>query len=345
MNEGGHPSAYITLATEFTLYKWLLGSFRIGRDQPLAQIQYINADSHRGRYITIAASRKLSFSYQSFHDMSPSLSQPHASQSSSQPLSPQLLTPEVGKAAFTDIRLVATDMDGTLTVDGNFTPALLQSFESLRAKGTEVLIVTGRSAGWVSGLVNYLPIVGAIAENGGLYIPKGTTPKDKPEPMILPDIPRITHHRSRLENLFNRLKARYPNLRPSVDNPYRVTDWTFDIDGLTTADIDWMQTTCAEQTMGFTYSTVQCHLKIIRQDKASGLAKVLTKKFPHITPEQVVTVGDSPNDESLFDSAQFPHSVGVANVADYLPSLQHVPTYLTPSAEGNGFAELVAQLM
>lgn len=268
--------------------------------------------------------------------MSSSLSQPQSSQARS----PQLLTPEVGKTAFTNTRLVATDMDGTLTVDGNFTPALLQSFASLQAKGIEVLIVTGRSAGWVSGLVNYFPIVGAIAENGGLYIPKGTL-----EPMILPDIPRITHHRDRLENVFNRLKARYPHLKPSVDNPYRVTDWTFDIDGLTEADIAWMQTTCAEQTMGFTYSTVQCHLKIIRQDKASGLAKVLARQFPHITPEHVVTVGDSPNDESLFDSDQFPHSVGVANVADYLPSLQHTPSYLTPSAEGNGFAELVAQVL
>lgn len=287
------------------------------------------------------ASRRLAFSslassQQNFHDMTSSLSQSQ---------SPQLLTPEVGKAAFTDIRLVATDMDGTLTVDGHFTPALLQSFASLRAKGIEVLIVTGRSAGWVSGLVNYFPIVGAIAENGGLYIPKDAIPKGTLEPMILPDIPRITHHRNRLQTLFTRLQTRYPNLKPSVDNPYRVTDWTFDIDGLTEADIAWMQATCAGQTMGFTYSTVQCHLKIIRQDKASGLAKVLAKQFPHLTPEQVVTVGDSPNDESLFDSAQFPHSVGVANVSDYLPSLQHTPTYLTHSAEGNGFAELVAQLI
>ncbi|MEL6814002.1 MAG: HAD family hydrolase [Cyanobacteria bacterium J06598_3] len=278
--------------------------------------------------------------------MSSSLSQPHASQSGLSPSrAPQLLTPDISKANFTDIRLVATDMDGTLTVNGNFTPALLESFIALHAKGIEVLIVTGRSAGWVSGLVNYFPIVGAIAENGGLYIPKGTTSKDKPEPIILPDIPRITHHRDRLEALFNRLKKRYPHLSPSVDNPYRVTDWTFDIDGLTEADIAWMQTTCASQTMGFTYSTVQCHLKIIRQDKASGLAKVLSQTFPHLTPEQVITVGDSPNDESLFDASQFPHSVGVANVADYLPSLQHTPTYLTHAAEGNGFAELVAQLI
>lgn len=61
------------------------------------------------------------------------------------------------------VRLVATDMDGTLTTAGKFTPALFQTFEQLAAAGIQVLIVTGRSAGWVSELAHYLPIWGAIA--------------------------------------------------------------------------------------------------------------------------------------------------------------------------------------
>ena len=71
------------------------------------------------------------------------------------------------------------------------------------------------------------------------------------------------------------------------------------------------------QSMSFTYSTVQCHIKIPRQNKAAGLVKVLQQRFPELSPADIVTVGDSPNDESLFE-AQFPQSVGVANVAHYL---------------------------
>ncbi|HTL87953.1 MAG TPA: HAD hydrolase family protein, partial [Leptolyngbya sp.] len=56
------------------------------------------------------------------------------------------------------IRLIATDMDGTLTIDQKFTPQVLRAFEQLNQAGIEVLIVTGRSAGWVSGLIHYLPI-------------------------------------------------------------------------------------------------------------------------------------------------------------------------------------------
>lgn len=137
----------------------------------------------------------------------------------------------------------------------------------------------------------------------------------------------------------------YPHLQPSVDNPYRLTDWTFDIEGLSQADIEALQTACTQQQMGFTYSNVQCHLKLAQQDKATGLAKVLAQAFPQITADEVVTVGDSPNDESLFDPARFPQSVGVANVAEYLPTLAYVPRYLTRAAAGQGFAELVAQLV
>jgi HAD superfamily hydrolase (TIGR01484 family) len=73
------------------------------------------------------------------------------------------------QTALSSVRLIATDMDGTLTKNGKFTSELLIALESLAAKNIAVLIVTGRSAGWVSAIANYLPIVGAIAENGGLF--------------------------------------------------------------------------------------------------------------------------------------------------------------------------------
>lgn len=253
---------------------------------------------------------------------------------------PQGLTAAVSKAHLSQIRLVATDMDGTLTADGEFTPMLLEAFESLRHHKIEVMIVTGRSAGWVSAIVNYLPVVGAIAENGGLYIDK-----QQPDPIILPDIPRMSQHRDRLSKVFQKLQQRHPHLKPSLDNPYRITDWTFDVAGLEPADIDWLRETCQAQTMGFTYSNVQCHIQVLRQNKAAGLKRVLAAKFDQLSADAVLTVGDSPNDESLFDAEQFPHSVGVANVAHYLPRLGHMPTYITSAAEVQGFVELTRYLV
>jgi hydroxymethylpyrimidine pyrophosphatase-like HAD family hydrolase len=58
-----------------------------------------------------------------------------------------------------------------------------------------------------------------------------------------------------------------------------------------------------------------------------------------------MTVGDSPNDESLFDNTLFPLSVGVANLAEYLPLLTHHPAYLTDLPESEGFCELVRAIL
>lgn len=253
---------------------------------------------------------------------------------------PQTLTDALSPDILRNIQLVATDMDGTLTADGLFTSDLMRAFEALAQKGIAVMIVTGRSAGWVSGLVHYLPVVGAIAENGGIYIDK-----QDPTPIVLPDIPRMSQHRERLAKVFQRLRDRYPHLTPASDNDYRATDWTFDVAGLDAEDLAWMQRTCAANTMGFTYSTVQCHLKVARQNKADGLTRLLKSRFSHLTPSQIVTVGDSPNDESLFDRDYFPYSVGVANVAHYLPMLAHTPLCITSAPEVQGFIELSNQLI
>jgi len=60
--------------------------------------------------------------------------------------------------------------------------------------------------------------------------------------------------------------------------------------------------------------------------------------------EQTLTVGDSPNDESLFQP-EFPCSVGVANILAYSNQMQYQPAYVTVAAEGSGFCELVRYLL
>ncbi|MBD2462051.1 HAD family phosphatase [Oscillatoria sp. FACHB-1407] len=238
------------------------------------------------------------------------------------------------------IRLVATDMDGTLTKQGKFTAALLTALTDLAAAGIPVVIVTGRSAGWVQGVVSYLPVAGAIAENGGLFYPNADS-----DPKLLVPLPDLKEHRQHLADLFQQLQTQFPNICESTDNRFRLTDWTFDVSGLSSADLETMSQFCSDRGWGFTYSTVQCHIKLMQQDKAIGLSQVLTHFFPNYSLRQVVTVGDSPNDESLFDGDRFPISVGVANVLHYGDRLRHKPKLVTQTAEVDGFCELAQWLI
>ncbi|WOD37898.1 HAD family hydrolase [Nodosilinea sp. E11] len=246
--------------------------------------------------------------------------------------------PTPGFSPAPGLKLLATDMDGTLTRQGKFTAALLQGLEQLQAAGLPVVIVTGRSAGWVNGLAHYLPVAGAMAENGGFYFPL-TAP---PEPLVA--IPDLVDHRQQLQTAFAHLQWRWPQLQESDDNRFRLTDWTFDLDGLSQADLDEMAHVCQTLGWGFTYSTVQCHLFKLGQSKAAGLQRVLQHHFAPISTAEVITLGDSPNDESLFDPAIFPNAVGVANVKDYWQHLEHRPAHLTHAPEVDGFLEVVKAL-
>jgi hydroxymethylpyrimidine pyrophosphatase-like HAD family hydrolase len=59
--------------------------------------------------------------------------------------------------------------------------------------------------------------------------------------------------------------------------------------------------------------------------------------------EEIVFVGDSPNDAPMFGF--FPNSVGVANVRDFAADLDAAPRYVTEARGGAGFAELAAALI
>jgi HAD superfamily hydrolase (TIGR01484 family) len=234
-----------------------------------------------------------------------------------------------------DIQLIATDIDGTLTRAGKFTRELLESIDLLTANGIKLLLVTGRSAGWVSAVNNYLPVVGAIAENGGIYF------NTDGEFDFLTRIENIEEHREQLANRFWELQEAYPQIEESVDNQFRITDWTFDITGLTNLELEQIASKCQSWGYSFTFSTIQCHIKPQRQDKGDAILQVLKQYFPELKRTQIITVGDSPNDASMFDRSLFYHSVGVANIQHYMSQLIHQPEYITNSPEVAGFCELV----
>lgn len=238
---------------------------------------------------------------------------------------------------FPKVRLVATDVDGTLTQNGKFTPALLVALNDLAAAGISVLLVTGRSAGWVNGLAEYLPVVGAIAENGAIFY------KSQHSELLVP-IAEVSVHRQALAKTFASLQTAFPKIQESSDNRFRMTDWTFDVKGLSVEDLKELSDRAQAQGWGFTYSTVQCHIRLMQQDKANGLEQVLQRYFPELTKEEVVTIGDSPNDESLFNGDRFPVSVGVANIRHYVDQIKYKPRFVTAAAEAAGFCEL-ARLM
>lgn len=227
-------------------------------------------------------------------------------------------------------------MDGTLTQAGRLDSSLINALEILVSRGIQVLLVTGRSAGWVSGLKTYLPLAGAIAENGGIYYHGGQEDTGR----LLTPIANRAAHRDKLRAIFRLLQQEFPYLVESSDNAFRLTDWTFENRHIKPQELDRMRVLCHREGWGFTYSSIQCHIKPLAQEKGAAVLQVAKELYGELSAEQIVTVGDSPNDESLFCSNAFPHSVGVANILHYTGAMACYPAYVTAAAEGAGFCEL-----
>ncbi len=249
------------------------------------------------------------------------------------------LSQVIEEKSLKSIRLVATDIDGTLTKQGKFTPDLLQALTQLKDANIPVILITGRSAGWVQALKHYLPVAGAIAENGGVFYNF-----EQDDPQLLTFLFNLAEHRQKLIKAFQILQVQCPHLNASADNHFRLTDLTFDVQNVSLADLKLLTELCDELGWGFTYSTVQGHIKPKSQDKATGLLNVIQQYWSNLTSEQIITIGDSPNDETLFNSEYFPQSVGVANLLEYTDQLTHKPTYITEGSEVEGFCQLVAAL-
>jgi len=87
-------------------------------------------------------------------------------------------------------------------------------------------------------------------------------------------------------------------------------------------------------------TTIEPGTRLPAHTTAAG--RLLLSLKPDAELDRWVYVGDSTNDQLMFQ--HFPHSVGVANIARFVPQLSHLPRYVTRAERGAGFAELVAHL-
>jgi hypothetical protein len=59
--------------------------------------------------------------------------------------------------------------------------------------------------------------------------------------------------------------------------------------------------------------------------------------------DELVFIGDSPNDEPMFGF--FPNAVGVANLRRFAPRMASLPAWITQNEAGAGFVELADLLL
>ncbi|PKO66073.1 MAG: HAD family hydrolase [Betaproteobacteria bacterium HGW-Betaproteobacteria-16] len=245
------------------------------------------------------------------------------------------------------IQGVLTDIDDTLTCDGDITPEALSALHRLRHAGLPVLAITGRPAGWSEPFALAWPVDAIVAENGAVALWRGTDGQMCRD--HLQDASTRAANFARLQTVAHRILSDMPQTRLATDSPGRETDIAIDhseFAHLNEAEIAQVVHIMRSEGLNATVSSIHINGWIGDHDKLAGARWIVRSRLGRdLDPEldRWVYVGDSTNDARMF--GHFEHSVGVANVARFWHLLSHHPRYVAPSERGAGFAEVVDAIL
>ncbi len=242
---------------------------------------------------------------------------------------------------------LATDIDGTLTdADNHFSPELIAMLRSLQRHKIQVILITGRPASWIQAFVEYLPVSGGIGENGGIWCPKQSeAPMISLETLAPISTKELAYRRDGLRKVFEQIVTKFPKITPTADCVTRLTDWTFPIRGLNERDLMTIEEICERNHYGFTHSSIHGHIKPAKQNKAWGIERLIQMRTLAFSRRSIFTVGDSKNDQEMFDPQKFPNSIGVANIRRHEKVMTILPTFITEKEGVDGFLEIGEALL
>ena len=242
---------------------------------------------------------------------------------------------------------VLTDIDDTLTTDGAITPDALAALATLKATGLYVLAITGRPVGWSTPFAQTWPVDAIVAENGAVALVH--SPNQPLRKLYQQDAATRATNLARMQQVLARIEAEVPGAGRAQDSAGRETDIAIDHSEFTHLPqpaIDAVVRLMQTEGMTATVSSIHINGWYGAHDKLAGARWIVRELFGRdldAERERWVCVGDSPNDQVMFQ--HFPHSVGVANIRRFAHQLSHPPRHITPSERGAGFAELAAHLL
>mgnify|MGYP003631320806 CR=1 FL=1 len=243
------------------------------------------------------------------------------------------------------VQALFTDLDGTLVTDARLSAQTQSALDALFAANFPVVLVTGRPAGWGHALASLLPFAAVITENGGVSFVPGEGGLQKVLARPEAELARL---RIAMKKAAAEIAQRFPGAELSADSAYRefdlAIDWNEDA-RLTIETADEIVEFLLEAGFAASRSSLHVNYGPPGVDKWVACERLLNESFPDIAApyDGVVYVGDSLNDAPVFGALA--KSVGVANVRERWQDLAHKPRYITPSAEGKGFCELVERLL
>jgi HAD superfamily hydrolase (TIGR01484 family) len=254
--------------------------------------------------------------------------------------------PRASRAA---VRAVLTDIDDTLTTEGRLHAIAFAALERLRAAGLLVVPVTGRPAGWCDHIARMWPVDAVVGENGAFWFRYDEAAGKLVKRYVIGE-PERGRRAARLGAIGERIVREVPGCAIASDQPYREADLAIDfredVPELPRTAVARIVAIMEEEGLTAKVSSIHVNGWFGDYDKLSTTRLMLAEDLgidAEAGRETLVFVGDSPNDQPMFDF--FPNAVGVANVRDMADLMTVLPAWITPSRGCAGFAELADALL
>ncbi len=245
------------------------------------------------------------------------------------------------------IAYLLTDIDDTLTDEGQLGAEAYSALWSLHKAGLKVIPVTGRPAGWCEMIARQWPVAGVVGENGGFYFRYHERQMQR-EFFFEEKIQ--TENRQKLKELEAEILREVPGCALASDQFCRLMDLAIDfcedVPALPSAEVKKIVALFERAGAQAKVSSIHVNGWFGKYDKLSMSLHFLKKEFQLSAEEakkQCAFAGDSPNDEPMFK--YFPHSFAVANIQNFMDQIKNPPTYVAAKKGGKGFAEIAQTLL
>ena len=247
------------------------------------------------------------------------------------------------------ITYLLTDIDDTITNEGKIPACAFQAMEDLDKAGIKVIPITGRPAGWCDHIARMWPVKAVVGENGAFYF----VYDDHKKKMIRRYFKTAQERRQdkkKLEVIKQEILKSIPGCVVSADQPYReadlAIDFAEDVPPLSQEKIDRIVTLFEQNGATAKVSSIHVNGWFGSYDKLS-MTKILFREVLKTDldsiKKNIIFIGDSPNDEPMFE--YFPNAVGVANVLEFKDRLSFKPAWITEGKGGIGFAQMAEILI
>ncbi|MFT5707875.1 MAG: HAD superfamily hydrolase (TIGR01484 family) [Oceanospirillaceae bacterium] len=247
-----------------------------------------------------------------------------------------------------NIKFVLSDVDDTITSGGQLLPQTYLAMHQLVQQGIIFIPITGGCAGWCDSFSRLWPAAAVIGENGGFYLKK--QPDNSIEYSFWQDQSERAANTKKLLKLAEQALKLVPQVKLAKDQAYRLVDvaidYNQDISGINPQQIAQILAVFHQAGANAKASSIHVNTWIGDYNKKAMACLMLAKEYQlseQQMQEQVLFIGDSLNDETMFEF--FPNSVGVANIESQLNQLEHRPKWITQQPFGLGFEEMVAALL